>query len=53
MVGEDEADGDRRSVLIRCNDDVVTDEFGGGADSDDDNLVCAGIAVNRCCCLNV
>ena len=35
FVGDDDADGDRRSVLIRCNDHDVDDEFGGGADSDD------------------
>ena len=54
FVGEDDADGDRRSVLIRCNDAAVDEEFCGGAESDDDSFVCAGcIALKRCCGFSV
>ena len=55
LVGDDDADGERRSVLslIVAPETEFGVELGGGAETEADNLVCAGKAVKRCwcCCL--
>ena len=41
LVGDDEADGERRSVLRRIDDDDIIEfgfELGGGADTDAESL---------------
>ena len=45
LVGDDEADGERRSVLRRIDDDDKIEfgfELGGGADTDAESLAWAG-----------
>ncbi len=52
FVGDDEADGERRSVLslIVAPEMEFGIELGGGAETEADNFVWAGKAVKRCWC---